>query len=143
MHMIQPVQCEQPSCLSFTADTPDDSSNEVDSDSRSPRMQQRKLQRSPKVVRRARPQPNDEEHGLELNLDIGGHGSRVPRAQNSRKRSADRKEKLSSRRTPKDGKTSVASGAAEAAGTHEHERRSGAEGAWAELPSILNVLCGI
>ena len=94
-------------------------------------MQQKKLQRSPNAVR-ARPQPTDEEHGLELNLDIGRHGSRVSKVHNSRKRSAERRDKLlSSRRTAKNGKTSVASGAAEAAGTHhEHERRSGAEGTY-------------
>ena len=114
--------------LVFTAVILDDSGSGVDGEAKSPRMQQRKLQRSPKV-RRARPQPSDEEQGLESSGDSSGRGSVGRKAQSSRKRPMDCREKLSSsRKTQKNGKVSVASGAAEAAGTPGHESRNGIEG---------------
>lgn len=109
----------------FTAGTLDDSSEDVDGDGK--RMQQRKLQRSPKVVK-ARPPLCDEEHGLESSMDNSGLGSIISKVQNSRKRSVDRREKLSTRKTKKNGKPSVASGAAEAAGTPDYESRNNTEG---------------
>ena len=109
----------------FATGTLDDSSNDVDGDAK--RMQQRKLQRSPKVVK-AHPPLCDGEHGLESSMDNSGLGSGVSKVQNSRKRSVDRREKLSMRKTKKNGKPSVASGAAEAAGTPDHESRNTTEG---------------
>lgn len=92
-------------------------------DSHSDKMHQRKLQRSPKVVKARPPQCNDDQN-LDSSLDNSG-----PKLRNSRKRSVERREKLSgTRKTNKNGKLSVASGAAEAAGSPDYDSRNSTEG---------------
>ena len=112
----------------ITADTLDDGSSGVEGDGE--KIQQRKLQRSPKVMR-ARPQQCDEDPCFESSMESSG-----PKLRDSRKRSVDRRGKLTStRKTNKNGKLSVASGAAEAAGSPDCDSRNCAEGEF-----VYNVL---
>ena len=110
-------------CIYTTTGTLDIDGTGVDDDG--VRTPQRKLQRSPKVVK-ARPQQGDEEQSFESSMENSG-----PKLQNSRKRSVERRGKVSgTRKTNKNGKLSVASGAAEAAGSPDYDSRNCTEGEW-------------